>query len=173
MVATRLVYEYEIPAEGPAICKIDNSVIAPKGSFNRVGYFVQLLREKSQWVYTEFDAFDNEVQSLGLPKDKVFQCNVENMKISSNEGLIGENLGGGHITFSPYNYIPGDPCQILNEGNYGCMQVRIAGNVIWCYNNHNVVADIGIGNYMYGNKDWTFAFNSSNYARKSIRVFVL
>ena len=81
-------------------------------------------------------------------------------------GVPGANNG---------NYDFGDT--MSTNGTYGSMQINNygAGQTILAYNhfNNGEIADVGLGNQLTSNPDWTFAANAGNFTIKNIEVLVL
>lgn len=176
----RLVYEFDIEGGRPWY-NIDNSASIRKGSFHRVGYYLQLQHPErgNQWIYTCFDAHCKDARLIGIPERtaKVFNCKVANMSVYDSTGVALENLEGGKIHMCPYNYFPSgeEDGSVGHSGDYGCMQVFLGDDVLWAYNCHNGLrSDIGIGNYS-GNvhADWTFASNSDEYTFRRMRIYAI
>lgn len=177
----KLLYEFDIE-EGRPEYIVNVSRTVSKGSFHRVGYYLQLQHpvRGNQWVYTCFDAFSKDPLCVGIPTvdSGIFCCNVSNMSIQASDGTYVRNASDGRIQFSAYNYLHGDNSTMAGtvpQGDYGCMQVYRGDDVVWAYNCHNGhVSDLGIGNGTSGpHKDWTFAANSDEYTYKKLKVFVV
>jgi sialate O-acetylesterase len=169
-----------------------------KGEFDRVAYCLELQSTdgNGQFLYVSMDAFANSSDKIGIPTVKCgarFQQNVAHMNVYSNvKGIVGgTNLTGGNIEFWPNNYspnnsanVPGASAQTYDFGDepsdpedgYGSMQVHNheAKQTLFAVNHWSSgdKADLGIGNQLQGNPDWTFANNAGSYKSKRLRVLV-
>lgn len=150
----------------------------------RIGYLLELQcpHYGNQWIYTEFDAFSQDINDYLIPKPRgyVIKCKVHNLLVKTSENILVQGTDG-HVEFSPYNYFPisntygtdDNLKSYVNNGSYGCMQVHNRNNVLWAFNRHNdKVHDIGIGNNISNeHKDWTFMENSELYTYKRLRIY--
>tara|TARA_B100001093_G_scaffold3139_1_gene3220 strand:- start:6717 stop:8195 length:1479 start_codon:yes stop_codon:yes gene_type:complete len=177
----KLVYKFDIEHGRPEYI-IDNSQNIAKGSFHRIGYYLQLQHDiyGNQWIYTSFDTFTKDPLLIGIPTHcgKVFNNKISNLNIYKSDGTIIENSNKGKILMCAYNYLPiGEDlqCQRDFQGDYGCMQVYNGDDVLWAYNCHNgYSSDIGIGdNTESAHKDWTFSSNSDEYTFKQMKIYVI
>uniref|UniRef100_A0A6C0F692 Sialate O-acetylesterase domain-containing protein n=1 Tax=viral metagenome TaxID=1070528 RepID=A0A6C0F692_9ZZZZ len=177
-----LVYEFDIMNKDVKY-KINNSAKVPKGYFHRVGYYMQLQHYiyGNQWVYTEFDAFTDDVRKIGIPeangKEWVFAKDINNLVVKSSDGaLVNKCKKSGRMIFSAYNYNEIDDIYKC-IGDYGTMQLSSNEGVIWAYNNiNNDICDIGIGtniNEKMYRRDWTFAQNGDEYSIKHMKVYII
>ncbi|MGK0185374.1 MAG: hypothetical protein ACI9R3_001151 [Verrucomicrobiales bacterium] len=201
-----LIYHAEIPEQAPAwgngaTYLVDESAFSKVGSFDRVGYLMEL---DGEWIFVSFDKLDQarKLSAIGIPTVDVvdgtpIQASVENMNVASSLAGItkGTGLTGGNIEFWPGNYngandanIPnaspdtfdfGDGGPATNTG-YGSMQIHNheASEVLFAFNRWGSgfagTTDIGIGtNTVEGqNPDYTFAENAASFATRNLYILV-
>ena len=193
----RLVYELDLSRLGKSIkYSVDNS--SNVGSFNRIGYLVELSKSGSedQAVFVSMDAFTQDVKKIGIPtvaSKAAFQQPIKALDVFSNVQAIkgGRNIKSGNIEFWPNNYGPQNKAGVRGAaGNvydfgdersapvdgYGCMQIHNFGarQTLFAINHWSAGAraDIGIGNSPGESKDWTFQANAESYSSKRLRVYV-
>ena len=166
--------------------------------FDRIAYFLELQGTdgNTQYLYVSMDAFTDALDKIGVPTAKSgahFQQNVANMNVYSNvKGIVTRTgLAGGNIEFWPNNYGPANSANVPNASaqvwdfgdepsgpadGYGSMQVHnhAAKQTLFALNHwrEGSHADLGIGNQVTGNPDWTFAGNAGSFQAKRLRVFV-
>lgn len=91
---------------------VDNTPLVQPGSFDRVGYYLELQPTGGgplQYAYVSMDAFTTDPTKVGIPASDAsatFQRNVSNMNVVSNVGTIttGTNIQTGNIEFWPNNF---------------------------------------------------------------------
>jgi len=194
----QLVYDLDLSRLGPDIhWRVDNRNQV-HGAFDRVAYCLELedADGASQSVYVSMGAFTDSLEKIGIPtlqSGAHFQQAVARMTVISDaKGVVtGTNLTGGNIEFWPNNYGPENSAKVPNASStafdfgdqpsdpadgYGCMQVHNhdARQTVFAINHwrEGGHADIGIGNSLGANPDWTFAGNASQYKTKRLRVLV-
>jgi sialate O-acetylesterase len=122
-----------------------------------------------------------------------YQQNLARLNVYSNvRGIVtGTNLTGGNLEFWPNNYGPANAANVPNASGevydfgdqpadppngYGSMQIHnhAAKQTLFAVNHwgEGKGADLGIGNQVEGNKDWTFAGNAGQWPAKRLRVLV-
>ena len=181
-----LCYEFDI-TPGRPVYKVNNTSVIEKGSFHRVGYYLELQHPRygNKWIYTEFDTFTDDPNLVGIPlqNEKYFKQKVNNMTIKTEDGET-TGIADGHIEFTAYNYHPDidgkydakDNLEAWHKsGHYGCMQILQGENVIWAFNAHNFDKhDLGIGNNTESeHQDWTFMQNSDEYTVKKMKIYTI
>jgi hypothetical protein len=177
---------------------VDNHASIADNSFSRIAYYMELQNAGGQlsYAYVSMDAFATSASMIGVPtiaSGEFYQRNVSNMNVVSNvAGVVnGTGISTGSLEFWFYNYDMGSNAGVpganngsydfgdspSDSGTYGSMQINNygAGQTIIAYNNFNngAVADVGLGNQLSGNPDWTFAENAGNFTIKNIEVLVL
>lgn len=191
-----LVYQLPISNNNfsPSQYTVDNSASIPDGSFERIGYYVELESSQngSQYVWVSMDAFNPDASLIGVPNttEAIQQVMVGDMNVVSNVSGVTEGEGmTGNIEFWNTNYsgnttglIPGgtnsyDFNDTRTPGGYGSMQIHNFDvlETIFAYNHWNDpngISDLGIGNAPSSNTDWTFANNSDIYTLKNLYVLV-
>ncbi|HEV2695530.1 MAG TPA: sialate O-acetylesterase [Verrucomicrobiae bacterium] len=194
----QVVYDLDLAGLGQTIkYNIDNHTNLPT-HFDRVAYFLEL--QDSDWntrdIYVSMDAFTADPGKIGIPafgSGIRFQQNVTNLNVYSNVRTIttGTQLNGGNIEFWPNNYDQKNSANVPNasgdafdfgdhmtdvEDGYGCLQIHNheARQTLIAINHwrEGAHADIGIGNQLKDNPDWTFAGNAGNYRAIRLRVLV-
>jgi hypothetical protein len=154
-----------------------------------------------KWVYVSCDPFSQDPELLGVPAlstGAAFHQSVNTLNVyaSPDSGLVtGEGLGAGNVEFwganyqttngygvlgaSDATYDSGDV--IVNTGTYGSLQFFRAGQNLLSYNGWGASTadggtqssdDLGIGNHVTGEPDWTFAANSFRHSHKRLYVLV-
>ena len=174
---------------------VNDSALVPDGSFDRVGYYVELESTAlgSQFVWVSMDAFNLDADLIGIPDTTaaIQQMIVENMNVLSDVASITDIEGTqGNIEFWNTNYgnatttlIPGGAAGTFDfndarttGGSYGSFQIHNfgLGETLLGYNrwNDGITSDLGIGNQPSGNPDWTFAGTASAYTVKNFYVLV-
>jgi len=194
----QLVYDLDLAHLGSDIhWQVDNRDKI-HGPFDRIAYCLELETANGEFrcVYVSMDAFTDNLDKIGIPTVRSgahFQQNVTNLTVISDAKSIitGVNLTGGNIEFWPNNYDPENSADVPNASasvfdfgdrpnepadGYGSMQVHNhdAKQTIFAINHwrEGSNADIGIGNALTGNPDWTFAANAGHYQSKRLRVLV-
>lgn len=94
------------------------------------------------------------------------------------EKTIEKSYPYGKFRLTPYNYNPCSLVERTTEGSYGGLQIiDNKDNVLLAFNNHNHIADLGIGSKPLETSnfyvDWTFSHNAEIYTTKKIFVFGL
>jgi len=166
--------------------------------FDRIAYFIELRPNDGelQYLYVSMAAFTADVKKIGLPtisSGATFQTNVVSMNVYSNvSGIVkGTGIAGGNIEFWPNNYGPANTANVPNADSikydfgdqmagppdgHGCMQVHNhdAKQTLFAVNQwkSGSKAEIGIGNNLNGNPDWTFTGATANFRLKRLRVLV-
>ena len=199
---SRLVYEYDLKSGSGFGDKtkvnyvVDNSD-AIKGRITRITYLAEIVKKdgEKQFVCVSMDPFTTNVRQIGVPvksSGAAFQTRVQNLNVLSNvSGVRTGRIKEGNIEFWPNNYggqnkarIPGAANDKYDFGDektspeigYGSMQIHNFGarQTIFAYNNFSAGgnADIGIGNQLSGNPDWTFSANAKNCEKATLYVFV-
>jgi sialate O-acetylesterase len=124
----------------------DNSGSIANGSFDRVGYYMELTSGAfgSQFVWVSFNTLTAQANKTGVPNDvsgEFYQAPVSNMNVQSNAGGIvtGNGITTGNIEFWPSNYNQGNDAGVPNASpsvfdfgdggantgaGYGSMQVH-------------------------------------------------
>ncbi len=196
----KLVYSLDIPDmpnyEHGLVYTLDYR--AKVSGFSRIAYYLELQPTSGplNFVWVSMDAFTTNVDKIGVPtvgSGAYFRQSITNMNVQSSvTGVVGgTNLSGGNIEFWPDDYSMLNSANVPNAsdglddwgdspypGNYGSMQVHNhdAKQVIFAFNGWGGwggVADLGIGNMPYGEPDWTFAANATNYVIKTLQIFVM
>lgn len=197
-----LVYSLAIP-DSPNFSSgvpysVDNSGSVANGSFDRIGYYLELQSSGGplEYVYVSVDAFTNDATQIGVPtvgSGEFFQMALSNMNVISDApGIVtGAGISTGNIEFWPTDYdstnsnnVPNASDSVYDWGDnpvndgayYGSMQIANYGasQMLFSFNDWNSgsVADLGIGNQPSGNPDWTFANNASDYTVKNLEIVV-
>lgn len=112
----RLVYDLNIPDTAQFNTNAipyttDNSAAIAPGSFNRIGYYLEL--DGGQYAFASMEAFTGFASKTGIPKlgsGAAFQRDVANLNVVSNvSGVVtGDGMTGGNIEFWPSNYSAGN-----------------------------------------------------------------
>ncbi len=191
-----LVYDLDLSKLGKTIkYDIDKSADF-KGSFDRVGYLLELgKKDAPEYVFVSIPAFTDDLAKIGIPSldsKAEFQTMFEGMDVASNvkDIVCGKGLKG-NMEFWPNNYSQGNAKKIPDASDktfdfgdaiakpvdgYGCMQVHNydAKQTVFAINHwvNGSKADIGIGNSPKNNPDWTFTNSAPSYELKRLRVFV-
>ena len=178
----RLVQCFDIQGYGRPIPKVNNRIT--KGSFSRIGYYIQLASFKDgiEWMWISFDINKHEniekyvVYNFDSINIQETVTNVEVIHFTNNSKQLA-NYKSATLMNTCYNYMPtvdklNVRKDILNFGNYGGFQIFTENEHIFCYNNHNGCGDIGFGNNLYGNPDWSFANNSLTYSQRYMEILV-
>lgn len=194
-----LIYDLDLKQLGSAITyQVDRSAEITS-SFDRIGYFMELLGNDGelQWVWVSLDAFTDDIKKIGVPtfaSGAQFQKAAKNLSIQSNLSTIASGKGiNGNIEFWPGNYGPGNSgnvagasTQVWDFGDdvsgfsdgYGSMQIHntTAKQTIFALNQWRAGpgADLGIGNSSSDprSKDWTFASNARKYETARLRILI-
>jgi len=180
---------------GPVQYAVDNSKSTK--SFTRVAYLLELgsFTTPSEFVWVSFPAVAGTTATqLGLPTvsgGQQFAQMVSGINVYSNNPSVvtGKGITTGNLEIWPSNYgpanvnsIPGASAstfdfgdQQTTGGNYGSFQIHNykAGQTLIAFNAFNDprVCDIGIGNSLGANPDWTFSGSCSNFLYRRLRVF--
>ena len=189
----KLVYQLPVTSSAfnPGQYVVNNSAQIPDGSYDRIGYYLEL---DSQWVWVSADAFNADASFIGVPNTDahIQQMLIDNMNVVSNvSGVVnGTGIATGNIEFWNTNYgggttglVPGGTGSfdyndtLSTGGNYGSMQIHNHGigaqQTLLAYNRWGSdTGELGIGNQPTGSPDWTFAGNSGAYAVKNLYVMV-
>ena len=196
----KLVYSLDIPdmpdyADGLAYT-LDHR--AEVSGFSRIAYCMELqsTNGSSNFVWVSMDAFTTNIDKVGVPtvaSGAFFQQPITNMNVQSSMAgiVVGTNLTGGNLEFWPQDSSMINTALVPNAsdgqydwgdnaypGIYGSMQVHNhdAKQVLFAFNRWGGwggVADLGIGNNLEGEPDWTFATNASSYVIKTLQVYVI
>jgi hypothetical protein len=147
---------------------VDNSTNIADGSFDRVGYYLELQQGTSptQWVYVSFDAapFTTKAGKLGVPNAPsgefyrygLTEGQVSNMNVFSSPdvGVVtGLVIATGNAEFWPSNYGPGNDWQVPDAQN------------VYDFGDGQAGTGVGYGSmqiHNYGAKQTVFAFNNWN-----------
>ena len=190
-----LVYELAIPNAANDVTsavgyEVNNAAIIPNGSFDHVGYMMQLQSTSGEleYVSVSMSAFTNNASMLGVPTvasgERYLDTPVTGMNVLSNVPGVATGYGftSGFVQFWPdcYSYVGSNYAtgrDLIQSGTqcYGSMQIgNGTGTTVFAYNNWDGVgnSDLGIGNAPSGNTDWTFAFNTADYTVKDLTVWV-
>ena len=193
----KLIYDLDLNKLSADI-QYDVKVDAANGSFDRIGYLVELTDSNGaeRKVFVTMKAFTDDVKKIGIPtlsSGARFQMPVEDMDVFSSTSNVasGRGISSGSIEFWPDNYgmvngahVEGASDSIYDFGDeialppdgYGSMQVHNVGakQTIFAINQWKAAqrADIGIGNSDGNTKDWTFTNSASSWMNKRLRVYV-
>ena len=179
---------------------VNNAGSIANGSFSRVAYYMELKKATDaslKWVWVSFDTPSSIASALGVPgnagSNATFEQNVTNMNVFSSVGAgvtNGSGITTGNIEFWSSNYLGGansgiggnggnydfDDSQSSPDHGYGSMQIHNYGaqQTILAYNrwSYGDTSDLGIGNQVGGNPDYTFARNANTYTIKNLEVWV-
>ena len=177
---------------------VDNHSNFALGSFDRIAYYMTLQAANGQlaYAYVSMDAFTNDASKIGVPtaaSGAFFQQDVSNMNVVSNvAGVVnGTGISTGSIEFWHTDYGTANSAGVIgannnlydfgdqpvNNNNYGSMQINNYGaaQTILAYNNFGGdggIGDVGFGNQIGGQPDWTFAHNADSFTIKNIDVLV-
>ena len=192
-----LVYELDLKRLGQRFdYDVDHSSAA--GSFDRVGYLLELESEKygSQKLFVSMNAFTDDPSRTAIPVASTqfsFQGPVEALEIHSTDRDLAALSGmrDGIAEFWPNNYGPENATKVTGASDsefdfgdqisgprngYGSMQIHDAetGQTLFAINHwkEGDDADIGIGNCDGQHKDWTFSKSAKEYSTRKLSVFV-
>lgn len=191
----QLVYDLSIPSNADYLNNsvpytFSNSTSIPNGSFDRVGYMLQLQTEigSLEYVAVSMDAFTTIASNLGVPtvlSGEVYnEFGVTNMNVTSNvPGVtVGTGLSSGYLQFWPDCYghsgsVFATGYDTISAGSncYGSMQIGNGlGNTVLAYNSWDGggAGDVGIGNQATGDPAWTFAHNASSFVVEDLSIWV-
>jgi lysophospholipase L1-like esterase len=194
-----LVYSLHIPDEGKFNAQavpyeVDNHLSV--SHFSRIAYYLELQSTNGtlDFVWASMDAFTQDAGRIGVPvrsSGAFFQQPVSHLNVFSSVRSLAKGVGfsGGYLEFWPMAYTPENAAHLPNAssllydfsdrpsaGDFGSMQVHNieAAQTVFGFNHWaDGKIDLGIGNSPFGNPDWTFAANASQYTRKILQVFVL
>ncbi len=174
---------WDTPAQVPYTT--NNSVALAGTSYDRVAYCMTL---NGASVYAEMDDFtsDNLAQVM-MPMDHVWKIGVTNLTIASTSPAVTAvtNATGGRLELWSNCYATGvngvydyDDDNNFQTDCYGSFQIHRNTSTVFAFNawsNGNSATDIGFGNQVggSGHPDWTFAFNSGNFALRRISAYVI
>ena len=139
-----MVYEFPIPATSggwfanPVPYSYTNTASIPMGSFDRVAYYMELVKAsgQTQWVYVSMTAFTTNATRLGIPRNYILRhnaydtANPSNATIRSNvSGIIETNgCNSVNLEFWPSNYgggndysVPGADTVTYDFGDGGAL----------------------------------------------------
>jgi sialate O-acetylesterase len=185
-------------ANDKVVYDVDNSAALSGKRIERIGYFMQLAKPDgaTQWVYTEMDAFSQDLGVIGVPeaaKKPQFQQDVGNLFVKSSvAGLPSGNLPNGAIELWACNYGPQKVRGLVGASDekydfddtmspsvtpgYGCLQIHdvASGTTLLAFNNPRAgrSTDVGIGNCTGAQPDWTFSKSAEGYASGTFLVLV-
>jgi len=193
-----LIYQLSIPVNSnydaslPAY-SVDNT--ASVGGFTRVAYCLEL---DGNWVWVSMNAFTTVPGQVGVPVVSTgitFQQIVTSMNVASNvPGIVtGTGIATGNIEFWSNCYITGTTLGLPGANGstydyddniggspascYGSMQVHNygAGQTIFAWNGWDQAGseDLGIGNSVGVNSDWTLANNAAAYSARTLSIYVV
>ena len=196
-----LVQSLDVPAIAnygatAPVYSVDNRAFV--GPFSRVAYYVELQTSAGelQYLWASMNAFTADVNKLAVPtlaSGATFQQGVTNMNVVSNVAGISTGSGlAGNLEFWPTNYNAANGAAVAgasetlydfgdtaSPGSYGSMQLHnaAAAQTLFAFNNWGGTAtatnaDLGIGNGLGANPDWTFSNSAANYTIKTIQVLV-
>ncbi|MDD6030204.1 MAG: SGNH/GDSL hydrolase family protein [Kiritimatiellae bacterium] len=202
----KLVYDLAVPVKGDWQAKGADRMYDVNdakfftGSFDRVGYYFELVRGDytTQYVWTAFAPHVAAVDRTGIPimAGAYSQQTVEDMEVKSNVSGItqGTGIATGNIEMWRSDYMQANAVNIPNanagwydfgdtrssdSAGYGCFQVHNHGakQTLFAINHWGVDGSapcVGIGNDAANawNQDWTFADNAPNYLSRRLLVFV-
>lgn len=177
----RLLTNFNIPATGRPHMFVSNKL--SKGSFNRVGIFIELASFKDgiNWMWVSFSVGTSVSSKYCLPdfnsgtvQEKVTDVVV---KMYNNGHFMATHHDEAYFESTPYDYFPnrqGNLKSVLDFGQYGCFQLHNSEGYIFSYNNHNGVGDIGFGtnNTGFGQIDWSFTNNAPSFSSRYMEIFV-
>lgn len=189
-------YGANTPAYG-----IDNSTTTIDNGIVRIGYYLELQKDgicETEWVWVSMDAFTQNLGEIGVPVSNtgaIWQQSIDNMNVESNvTGIVtGTEISTGNIEFWHHCYRRDNDAAVLNARDdifdfgdllrsdspscYGSMQLHNNSEeqTLFAWNDwdRSIVDDIGIGNQLSTNSDWTFADNANDYSLRNIEVWVL
>jgi len=190
----QLVYDLDLKNLAAKI-KYDVDLSSTIGEFDRIGYLMELKKQKNQTVFVSMKAFTNDIKLIGVPttEKSVFQRPVDSMNVYSNDKLIPGGLGltTGYLEFWPNKYTAQNEKKIEGasdkdydfsdkrtpgKNQYGSMQIHDldAKQTIFALNHwdQGEKADLGIGNAPDKNPDWTFRANAKDYSLRRLRIYV-
>lgn len=193
------IYQLDIPDAvdyngGAVPYGVDNSGSYTGGSYERIGYYLELQKtgaQESEWIWVSMNAFSQDLTKIAIPRNDTFwQQIVENMTVESNVGSIvtGTGIETGNIEFwnNCYSTNPGNG-NIPTGSNYDFNDARGGSNCYGSFQIHNwgegqtLLAynafesdnqEVGIGNNPNGHPDWTFANNAGLYEVKNLEIWV-
>ena len=169
-----LLYEYELQNNGPPKLIVNKSELDDI-TFQRMGY--QMILSSEEYGYQDlkitFDSIFKESKQYKIPSS---ENQVSMIRQISNIKTIYNKKENqypyGTIRFTSCNYNPSDLTQLTSEGSYGAFQIfDDKGNVLFVYNNHNNVGDIGIFNSTEQFRYWTFSNNAKKYSFKQLYIY--
>jgi len=198
--AYTMAYKLSIPvdanyAASSPVYSVNNTASIPNGSFDRVGYCLEL---NSNWVWVSMDTFTSSAALTGVPVGSTgFQQTLNNLNVNTNvAGVVtGSGISTGNIEFwsSCYTETNGLGLPGANGGLYDFDDIRETDNCYGSMQVHNYGAaqtvlawnrwaggggsdDLGIGNDTTnpngGHPDWTFHQNAGSYATRTLTVYV-
>ncbi len=200
--ALQLVYAFDptncAAPGGKVAYDIDHHKDLTGKRIERVAYFLRLVstKEKTRWVYVEMDPFTQNLAHIGAPipdKNAWFQQDVANLYVkSSKRGLPSGKRPHGAIELWACNYsagaargLPGaskdkfdfdDTMNATVNPGYGCLQIHDieSRTTLMAFNNPRAgrEADVGIGNCIAENPDWTFSKSAKTCASGQLLVLV-
>ena len=181
-----LVYAYDLPVEGlfesiPADLPLGlahsryvTRADYPK-AFDRVAYYMELVSsdgKTTNWVWTSFDAFTQDVKLLDFPSSLAVSTDstvIDNLDVESNVSGIatGTGLSGGSVKVS------------YGANNAAStMRVMNGGYAVWAINNFRsyhswVWYGIGVNNTGTGTADWLNMGSSTVSSTRFRRLYVM
>ncbi|HQL75136.1 MAG: PEP-CTERM motif protein [Planctomycetes bacterium ADurb.Bin126] len=199
----QLVYDLNIPGISPGWRNttpvpytVNNAAGIATGSYNRIGYYLEV---GSEYVYVSMDAFDTNASRIGYPHNVnnpvARQIIVNNANVYSNDPTItpGTGISTVNLEMWPSNYSTTRNALILGGSdsafdwndsgfstgaghgsfqvhNYGAGQV-LFGHSDWGGNTTTEPTELGIGTNTTGtgHQDWTFS-NTGSVGRLQIVV---
>ena len=145
--------------------RVDNSAERDPGSFQRIGYHLQL---DDEWVFVSMDAFTDDPTKIGIPVDWIHDHQqVRNVNIVSNsprlEGIAGSTSGIGIVEMWSNCYRTGssdsigsvDHSRHLTDYTPGAYDDDDTMSSVDCYGSFQVHTQAG---------DTVFAYNGWSYS---------
>ena len=147
--------------------------------FDKIGYMMYLQKENGTYiyVYVTCDAYTSVLGNITIPiKNGIkMKKNLQNIFVESN--VLGSGFRKSCVLVSsPHNYLPspwgfGSQNQLMDEGSYGCFQMYYDKELLFAYNNFNHIPDLGIGDNIFGQRDYTFAQNAHMYNVRKLEIY--
>lgn len=153
--------------------KIQNNVRTLQNSFynydfNQVGIFLKLKEytNETQWIFVCFDTNKCKTDDLLISPNENVEIEVKNVHVETNNGIY--YYDSAYFISSRHDY---DLNNIYNYGNYGTFKLLTENEVLFAYNNHNQIPDIGIGTCPNVFADWSFTGTGNLYKKIEIEIF--
>ena len=202
----QLVYDLAVPVTGDWQAKGADKMYDINdakfftGSFDRVGYYFELVRADytTQYVWTAFAPHVAAVERTGIPimAEAYSQQKVADMEVKSNVSGVtqGSAIATGNIEMWRSDYNQANEASVPNanagtydfgdkrtndNASYGCFQVHNYGakQTLFAINHWGADGNgvcVGIGNNTSNTSypDWTMTENAPNYLSRRLLVFV-